>query len=133
MENALRALVGRDLHVLVIYLDERPRFSVISKTIFDNTKIPLKVWFKVGYLMLSSKKGMSALQLHRMMHQSAGSEYRTFWYMCHRLRAAMKNMEWDSLMGEVEVDETYVGGRTRTGTHGRRPIRRAGKRLARYR
>ena len=52
-----------------------------------------------------------ALQLHRMMHQSAGSEYRTFWYMCHRLRAAMKNMEWDSRMAEVEVDETYVGGK----------------------
>jgi transposase-like protein len=65
----------------------------------------------VAYLMLSSKKGMSALQLHRMMHQSEGADYRTFWYMCHRLRAAMKNMEWDTLMGEVEVDETYVGGK----------------------
>lgn len=99
------------------------RFSVITATIFQDTKIPLKTWFKVGYLMLSSKKGMSALQLHRMMHQSAGSEYKTFWYMCHRLRAAMKNMEWDTLMGEVEVDETYVGGKTKTGTNGRTPTR----------
>ena len=48
------------------------RFSIITGTIFQDTKIPLKVWFKVGYLMLSSKKGMRALQLHRMMHQSDG-------------------------------------------------------------
>jgi len=87
------------------------RFSVLTATIFQDTKIPLKVWFKVGYLMLSSKKGMSALQLHRMMHQTEKGSYRTFWYMCQRLRAAMKNMEWDTLMGEVEVDETYVGGK----------------------
>jgi len=87
------------------------RFSVTSKTIFENTKYPLKTWFKVGYLILSSKKGMAALQLYRMMAPGKGSDYRTFWHMCHRLRAAMKNMEWDSLMGEVEVDETYVGGK----------------------
>ncbi|HEV3111053.1 MAG TPA: IS1595 family transposase [Candidatus Binataceae bacterium] len=87
------------------------RFSITTGTIFQDKKLPLKVWFKVAYLMLSSKKGMSALQLHRMMHQSEGADYRTFWYMCHRLRAAMKNMEWDTLMGEVEVDETYVGGK----------------------
>ena len=50
------------------------RFSVItSARSSKNTKIPLKVWFKVGYLMLSSKKGMSALQLHRMMHQRTGA------------------------------------------------------------
>ena len=86
------------------------RFSVITGTIFQDTKIPLSVWFKVGYLILSSKKGMSALQLHRMMHRGEVGDYRTFWFMCHRLRAAMKNMEWDTLMGEVEVDETFVGG-----------------------
>jgi transposase-like protein len=87
------------------------RFSVTSRTIFENTKYPLKMWFKVAYLILSSKKGMASLQLYRMLAPGEGSDYRTFWYMAHRLRAAMKNMEWDSLMGEVEVDETYVGGR----------------------
>src|SRR5215469_7077074 len=87
------------------------RFSILSRTIFENTKYPLKVWFKVAYLVLSSKKGMSALQIYRMMAPSIGSDYRTFWYMCHRLRAAMQNMEWDELIGDVEVDETYVGGK----------------------
>ena len=87
------------------------RFGVITGTMFQDTKIPLKVWFKAAYLMLSSKKGIAALQLHRMMHQQAGSDYRTFWYMCYRLRAAMQNMEWYQLTGEVEVDEIYVGGK----------------------
>ena len=84
------------------------RFSVITKTILENTKYPLREWFKVIFLMSQSKKGMSALQLHRML--GTGS-YETAWYMCHRIRAAMKNTTWDKLAGEVEVDETYVGGK----------------------
>ena len=77
-----------------------------------DTKIALKTWFKVAYMMLQSKKGISALQIHRMMKQSGGSDYRTCWFMCHRLRAAMRNEEWP-LSGEVEVDETYIGGLNR--------------------
>jgi len=84
------------------------RFSVITKTIFENTKYPLREWFKVIFLMSQSKKGMSALQIHRML--GTGS-YETAWFMCHRIRAAMKNTTWDKLMGTVEVDETYVGGK----------------------
>ena len=86
------------------------RFSVISGTVFENTKYPLRDWFKVIFLMAQSKKGMSALQIHRML--GTGS-YETAWYMCHRIRAAMKNTSWDKLMGEVEVDETFVGGKDR--------------------
>jgi transposase-like protein len=84
------------------------RFSVTSGTVFENTKYPLRDWFKVIFLMSQSKKGMSALQIHRMM--GTGS-YRTAWYMCHRIRAAMKNGTWGKLMGTVEVDETFVGGK----------------------
>lgn len=84
------------------------RFSVITKTIFENTKYPLREWFKVVFLMGQSKKGMSALQIHRML--GTGS-YETAWYMCHRIRAAMKNTTWDKLMGAVEVDETFMGGK----------------------
>jgi hypothetical protein len=88
------------------------RFSVISGTIFENTKRPLKAWFKIGYLMLTAKKGISALQLHRMMYGSKHlNNYHTTWYMCMRLRAAMQDTEWEQLMGEVEVDETYIGGK----------------------
>ncbi len=86
------------------------RFSVISGTVFENTKYPLRDWFKVIFLMAQSKKGMSALQIHRML--GTGS-YETAWYMCHRIRAAMKNTSWDKLMGEVELDETFLGGKDR--------------------
>jgi transposase-like protein len=86
------------------------RFGPLVGTIFMDTKITLKTWFKVAYMMLQSKKGISALQIHRMMKQSGGSDYRTCWFMCHRLRAAMRNEEWP-LGGEVEVDETFIGGK----------------------
>lgn len=85
-------------------------FSVLTGTIFKDTKMPLKAWFKVAYLILSSKKGISALQVYRMMARTVGADYRTYWYMCHRLRAAMKNEEWP-LSGKVEIDETYIGGK----------------------
>ena len=84
------------------------RFSVIAKTIFDNTKIGLKTWFRVIHLMLTSKKGVSSLQIHRMM--GFGS-YSTALYMCHRVRAGLVDPEFRKLMGIVEVDETYVGGK----------------------
>jgi transposase-like protein len=87
------------------------RFSVLVGTIFKDTKMPLRAWFKVAYLMLSSKKGISALQVYRMMARTEGADYRTYWFMCMRLRAAMQNGEFDQLVGKVEVDETYVGGK----------------------
>ena len=61
------------------------RFSVLVGTIFENTNIPMRTWFKVIYLMLTSKKGIAALQMHRMF--GFGS-YSTAHYMCHRIRAA---------------------------------------------
>src|SRR5690349_9866239 len=84
------------------------RFSVITKTVFENTNYPLKTWFQVLYLMLTSKKGISALQIQRIIGSGA---YRTAWYMCRRIRAAMKDGGFAKLMGEVEVDETYIGGK----------------------
>ncbi|HTW35212.1 MAG TPA: IS1595 family transposase [Rhizomicrobium sp.] len=83
------------------------RFSVIAGTIFENTNKPLRDWFRVIHLMLTSKKGISALQIHRMM--GFGS-YKTAWYMCHRVRAGLANEEFRKLIGYVEVDETYIGG-----------------------
>jgi len=86
------------------------RFGILTGTIFENTKYPLRIWFEVGYLMCQSKKGISALQIHR---QIGSAEYRTAWYMCTRFRAAMKSDEFFKLTGVVEVDETFIGGKNR--------------------
>ncbi len=91
------------------------RFSVLVGTVFENTNYPLRVWFKVIYLMLASKKGMSALQIHRMI--GTGS-YRTAWYMCHRIRVALGHEDFQKLAGFVEVDETYVGGKAKNKHRG---------------
>lgn len=82
------------------------RFSVIAGTIFENTNKPLREWFRVVHLMLASKKGMSALQIQRIM--GFGS-YGTAHSMCHKIRAALIEPE-AKLGGIVEVDETWVGG-----------------------
>ena len=83
------------------------RFSNIAGTIFENTNIDLRAWFRVIHLMLTSKKGISARQVHRYM--GFGS-YKTAWSMCHRIRSALfENIE--QLGGIVEVDETFVGGK----------------------
>ncbi|HLH88104.1 MAG TPA: IS1595 family transposase [Xanthobacteraceae bacterium] len=83
------------------------RFSAIAGTIFENTKKPLRDWFRVAHFMLASKKGMSALQIQRMM--GFGS-YETAHSMCHKIRAALIEPQ-EQLGGIVEVDETYVGGK----------------------
>jgi transposase-like protein len=86
------------------------RFSVLVGTIFENTNIPMRIWFKVIYLMLTSKKGIAALQVHRMF--GFGS-YSTALYMCHRIRAGLADQKFRKLMGIVEVDETYIGGKNK--------------------
>src|ERR1700687_568427 len=86
------------------------RFSVLVGTIFENTNKPLRDWFKVIHLMLTSKKGISARQLWRYM--GFGS-LKTAWYMAHRVRVALAERDFDKLGGVVEVDETFVGGKAK--------------------
>ena len=93
------------------------RFSHLVGTVFENTNVDLRVWFRVIHLMLVSKKGISALQVQRMM--GFGS-YRTAHYMCHRIRAGMQDESFQKLMGIVEVDETFVGGKAKNRHKDRR-------------
>jgi transposase-like protein len=86
--------------------DTSYRFSHIAGTIFENTNKSLREWYRVIHLMLTSKKGMSALQIKRYM--GFGS-YETAWSMCHKVRVALME-DIDKLGGIVEVDETFVGG-----------------------
>jgi hypothetical protein len=83
------------------------RFSHIAGTIFENTNKPLRQWFKVVHLMLTSKKGISALQIQR--HMGFGS-YETAHSMCHKIRAALIEPA-TKLGGIVEVDESFIGGK----------------------
>lgn len=85
------------------------QFSVTSGTIFNDTHLPLWKWFLAIYMMTESKKGVSACQIQRTLSVT----YRTAWHLCHRIRDAMKEVGAEALRGIVEVDETYVGGKTR--------------------
>src|SRR3989442_1713629 len=85
------------------------QFSVTVDTIFHDTHLPLWKWFLATCLLCESKKGISACQIQR----SLGVSYKTAWYLCHRIRAAMLEVAPPKLGGTVEIDETYVGGKKR--------------------
>jgi len=94
----------------------RKQFTVTVGTIFEDSHIPLNKWLLAIYLLCSSKKGMSAHQLHR----SLGVTYKSAWFMAHRIRYAMtQSPVIDKLQGTVEADETYIGGKHRGGKRGR--------------
>jgi transposase-like protein len=91
--------------------DCREQFTVTVNTVCERSKIPLTKWCLAIYLLNSSKKGMSALQMHRMM----GGSYKTAWFMMHRIREAMREGKSPGGLGGknkvVEADETFVGGK----------------------
>jgi len=94
----------------------RKQFTVQVGTIFESSHVPLNKWLAAFYLLCSSKKGMSAHQLHR----SIGVTYKTAWFMFHRIREAMKEPAFASkLGGVVEADETYIGGKRSNAKRGR--------------
>ncbi len=87
--------------------DCRKQFSVTVGTVFEQSKVPLNKWLLATFLMASSKKGISAHQLHRTI----GVTYKTAWFMFHRIREAMRseNGVFGVGGGEVEIDETFIG------------------------
>jgi transposase-like protein len=88
----------------------RKQFTVTIGTIFEGSHVSLNKWLLAFFFLCSSKKGMSAHQLHRML----GVTYKTAWFMAHRIRYAMTQPAFTrQLSGTVEVDETYVGGKRR--------------------
>jgi transposase-like protein len=80
------------------------QFSATTGTVFHDSHLPLVKWFMTVGLIVEAKKGMSALQVAR--HLNMEGSYKTVWYLCHRIRKAMK--DGGLLMGIVEVDETYL-------------------------
>ena len=86
----------------------KSQFTVTIGTIFEDSHIPLRKWLIAWYLLCSSKKGISSLQLQRLLE--IGS-YRTALFMAHRIRYALKETGYtEKLSGTIEVDETFVGG-----------------------
>jgi transposase-like protein len=86
----------------------RKDFTVTIGTVMERSHIPLHKWVMAFYLINASKKGISAHQLHRTL----GIRYQSAWFMCHRIREAMRKGGLTPLGGEgkiVEVDETYYG------------------------
>ncbi len=90
----------------------RKQFTVTKGTIFESSHVDISTWLMAVYMICSSKKAISAHQIHR----SLGITYKTAWFMCHRIRYAMDEGPLAELLkGKVEVDETYVGGKPRKG------------------
>lgn len=97
----------------------RYQTSLTAGTILHNTKTPLRVWFWAAYLMTTDKRGISALFLQ---HQLGLRRYETAWTMLHKLRRAMVNSAREPLRGEVEVDDTWIGG-MQAGLRGSRQLK----------
>ena len=102
----------------------RHQVSLTSGTVLHNTRTPLLVWFWAAYLMTTDKRGVSAALLQR---QLGLSRYETAWMMLHKLRRAMVNAAREPLHGEVEVDDTWIGG-PQAGLRGSRQLK--GRRAA---
>ncbi|MBS1597262.1 MAG: IS1595 family transposase [Bacteroidetes bacterium] len=82
------------------------KFSVTVGTVYENSKISLRLWFAVIYLCTSSKKGISSHQVGRQL----GVTQKTAWFLLHRVREMLRDKAPQMLKGIVQVDETYVGG-----------------------
>jgi transposase-like protein len=109
----------------------RQQFTVRKGTIFEESRLELTLWFQAAYLMCSSKKGVSANQLHRTL----GVTLKTAWFLAHRLREAMRDGNLTPMGGEgkfVEADTTFVGGKEKnkhTGKRDPKAIGGVGKRI----
>ena len=97
----------------------RYQVSLTAGTVLHNTKTPLTVWFWAAYLMTTDKRGISALLLQR---QLGLRRYETAWMLLHKLRRAMVNAAREPLQGEVEIDDTWVGG-PQPGLRGSRQLK----------
>jgi transposase-like protein len=101
----------------------RKQFTVTVDTIFSDSHIPLHKWLLAIHLLTSSKKGMSA---HQLMRNLDIKQYKSAWFMAHRIRYALTGELPEQLDGVIEVDETYVGGKRRNKqTQARKAAQRA--------
>ncbi len=87
----------------------REPFTVTVGTLYERSKVPLNKWLAATHLMMASKKGMSALEIGRLL----GLSKKTAWFLCHRIRESLRQTDLEPLGGKgkiVEIDETFIGG-----------------------
>ena len=110
---AVRKMGGKTQAGMFLCNDCRDKFTVRTGTVMERSHIPLHKWLLAFHLMAASKKGMSALQMSRML----GVTYKSAWFLCHRIREAMDGAAPTGPLGGpdsvVEADETYVGGKAK--------------------
>ena len=87
----------------------KPRFTLKTGTIFEDSPIALEKWLPAVWMLLNCKNGISSHELHRAL----GVTQKTAWFMLHRIRLAAQSKTFNKLGGEVEVDETFIGGKAR--------------------
>ncbi|HTX39632.1 MAG TPA: IS1595 family transposase [Bryobacteraceae bacterium] len=108
----------------------KPRFTLKTGTIFEDSPIGLEKWLPAVWMLLNCKNGISSWELHRAL----GVTQKTAWFMLHRIRLAMKSQTFNKLGGPgggvVEVDETFIGGKTKNMHPARkRKVQAAGRNI----
>jgi transposase-like protein len=88
---------------------ERPTFTLKTGSIFEASPIPVEKWLVAAWLLISCKNGVSSYEVHRAL----GVTQKSAWFMLHRIRLAMQESGFAKLSGEIEVDESYIGGKSR--------------------
>jgi len=109
----VRRMGGKTQAGMFLCNDCRDKFTVRTGSVMERSHVPLHKWLLATHLLASSKKGVSAHQIGRML----GVTYKTAWFLCHRIREAMDGAAPKGPLGGpdtvVEADETYVGGKAR--------------------
>ena len=116
----VRCMEGKTQAGMFLCNDCRDKFTVRTGTVFERSHIPLHKWLMATHIMAASKKSVSALQLQRML--GLGS-YRSAWFMCHRIREAMKPAKVGPIGGRgraVECDETIIGGKMKNRAYAKK-------------